>query len=461
MRLGNTAYNWRGDGDLTAPVLRGSASPGQRCLSTIGSGPAIAVANAARRRGIHIRSKTDRSDLPTRFERCALQFAAQRMSSLVFNFLRKRSTMMETTRIGKAAKRAGKRLSRTSKLLVAIASLGLSSFVCDNAFAQASAATTCQSVTVPVALAEGGPKAYSVSGKLCLPPSGQANSVILTVHGATYDHHYWDWPYVPQVYSYRNFMTNAGYAVFVYDRIGDGLSSHPVSTDISVNSNGYVAHELVQALRQGQINGYTFKHVVLAGHSLGSYTSWVEAGQYRDVDAVILTGIAHKMSSTIGTLLSQDIYPAQQDPAFQNLGLDAGYLTTRPGARNAMFYYPATTDPNVAQLDEKTKQTATQTELNGVFATGQGSATYYSAFINVPIFIVDGQDDVIFCGNGAADCSTSASLQSAERPYYSASPSVTSFVVPASGHDINLEVTAPLWYSASLGWLLSTAKITP
>lgn len=370
--------------------------------------------------------------------------------------------------IVEAATRVGKRVFRASTLLPALASFGLSPLLCSNASAQAALAqpantapTTCQSVTVPVALVDGGPKAYSVSGKLCLPASGQANSVILTVHGATYDHNYWDWPYIPQIYSFRNFMMNAGYAVFVYDRIGDGLSSHPVSTDISVNSDGFVAHELVQALRQGQINGYAFKHVVLAGHSLGSYTSWVEAGLYRDVDAVILTGIAHKISSTIGTLLSQDIYPAQQDPAFQNLGLDAGYLTTRPGARNAMFYYSVTTDPNVVQLDEKLKQTATQTELNGVFATGPGTATYYSGFINVPILIVDGQYDLIFCGNGAVDCSSSASLQSAEKPYYSASPSVTSFVVPASGHDVNLEVTAPIWYGVSLQWLLSTAKVAP
>jgi pimeloyl-ACP methyl ester carboxylesterase len=363
--------------------------------------------------------------------------------------------------VSETAIKIGNRLSHASKRLLAMGLAGLPLLLCGNALAETSLAASCQQVTVPVALTDGGPKAYSVSGKLCLPASGQANSVILTVHGGTYDHRYWDWPYIPQLYSFRNFMTSMGYAVFVYDRIGDGLSSHPLSTDITLNSNGYVAHELVQALRQGRINGYTFKHVVLAGHSVGSYTSWMEAGQYHDVDAVILTGITHKVSAAASAAALQDFYPAQQDPAFQNLGLDAGYLTTRPGTRATVFYYPATTDPTVVQLDEKSKQTMSATETNDISATGPGSAASYSALINVPILIVNGQNDFLFCSDGGTDCSSSASLQSAERPYYSASPSVTAFVVPASGHDINLEVTAPIWYGASLQWLLSTARIAP
>ncbi|CAN7618488.1 alpha/beta hydrolase [Trinickia sp. LjRoot230] len=365
--------------------------------------------------------------------------------------------------------RAG--LLRAAKLLGCISLFGLSTAICGNAFAQVAPRSAtlasppqCQPVTVPVALAEGGSKAYSVSGKLCLPASGQANTVILAVHGATYDHNYWDWPYQSIIYSYRNFMTAAGYAVFVYDRIGAGLSSHPASADATIDSDGYVAHQLVQGLRQGQLNGYAFKHVVLAGHSLGSYTSWVEAGKYHDVDAVIVTGIAHKTSAAVGTLLSQDIYPAQQDPKFKNTSWaasDPGYLTTVPGTRSTAFYYPLTTDPAVVQLDETLKQTVTQAELGGIFVTGPGTPAYYSSLINVPILLVNGDKDIIFCASDAADCSSSLALQNNERPYYPASPSMTALVMPYSGHDINLEVTAPAWYTASLAWLLGTAKIAP
>jgi len=80
--------------------------------------------------------------------------------------------------------------------------------------------------------------------------------------------------------------------VFDYDRIGNGQSSHPSSTEISVASDAFVAHQVVQALRSGRIGGTAFQRVVLIGHSLGSFTSWQEAGEYHDVDGVILTGIA-------------------------------------------------------------------------------------------------------------------------------------------------------------------------
>jgi pimeloyl-ACP methyl ester carboxylesterase len=323
------------------------------------------------------------------------------------------------------------------------------------------ASPQCHAMTVPVSLIDGGPKAYVVSGQLCLPASGQARTVLLTVHGATYDHRYWDWPYEPTLYSFRQFMTNAGYAVFLYDRIGDGQSSHPVSTDISVASDGYVAHQLVQGLRSGQIDGYTFNHVVIVGHSLGSYTSWVEAGLYRDVDGVILTGVAHGMNTNAGSVASADIYPANQGPQFQPTALDAGYLTTRPGKRFDLFYAATTTDPAVVAFDEATKQTVTSTEYGSIFATGPGSPAFDSGLITAPVLLVNGQNDLFFCQNSPVDCSTSSSLQRAEQQYYGASPSMTSFVVPATGHDINLEVTAPLWYGFALQWLVRTAHLTP
>lgn len=318
----------------------------------------------------------------------------------------------------------------------------------------------CHAVTVPVSLVDGGPKNYSVSGSLCLPITGQASTVLLTVHGATYDHRYWDWPYEPELYSFRNFMTNAGYAVFLYDRIGDGQSSHPVSTDISVDSDGSVAHQIVQDLRTGQIDGYTFSHVAIVGHSLGSYTSWVEAGKYRDVDAAILTGIGHTLNSSVGNVMQNDIYPANQDPAFQSMGFDSGYLTTRPGTRFSVFYSAATTDPAVPKLDETIKQTVTSTEFNGIFATGPGSPNADSSLITAPVLLVNGQNDFAFCGTGSASCTTS-SLESTEKPFYGDSPSVTSFVTPSSGHDINLEVTAPMWYTFALQWLIGTAHLLP
>src|SRR5262245_55849324 len=70
---------------------------------------------------------------------------------------------------------------------------------------------TCSTVTVPAALAEGGPANQTISGVLCTPGSyaGGVHRVDVLVHGATYDHTYWDWPQDPAAYSYVKKTTDA------------------------------------------------------------------------------------------------------------------------------------------------------------------------------------------------------------------------------------------------------------
>ena len=213
----------------------------------------------------------------------------------------------------------------------------------------------CTPATLNVALTPGGPQSFTIVGELCLPAHGSATAVHLVVHGATYDHTYWNGPFQPAIYSYEKALTTAGYAVFNYDRIGDGQSSHPVSTDISIPTDAFVAHQVVQALRGGQIGGTAFQRVVLVGHSGGSIISWQEAGQFHDVDGVILTAIAHSFNGAGLQLIFADLYPAVNDPLFANSGLDTGYLTTTPGSRDALFYNNATADPAVVAQDEATK----------------------------------------------------------------------------------------------------------
>ena len=327
-----------------------------------------------------------------------------------------------------------------------------------NTTAQEPGSPRCVKLTLAVALAQGQAANSQISGELCLPLSGQADVVQVAVHGATYDHRYWNWPQQPLVYSYASFMTRAGYAVFEYDRIGDGLSSHPSSTDISVTEGAYVAHQVVQALRSGQLGGYTFKRVLAVGHSLGSYITIQEAGTYKDVDALIVTGIAHAFNAGALPTLGADLYPAQLDPAFSDLGLDAGYLTTVPNTRGLLFYNKATADPAVIAYDESTKQTTTATELAVLEEPSAASPYAYASQIQVPVLLVDGQTDLAFC-QGSSICSNAATLKAAEDPFYSPAAKLQTFVVPFTGHDINLHVTAPVWYGVALGWAISTVGL--
>src|SRR5882724_11713677 len=61
--------------------------------------------------------------------------------------------------------------------------------------AAADAQASCSTVSrIPVALAVGQPESYSVSGELCATPAELAvgGTVQLLIHGATYNHSYWN-----------------------------------------------------------------------------------------------------------------------------------------------------------------------------------------------------------------------------------------------------------------------------
>ena len=90
----------------------------------------------------------------------------------------------------------------------------------------AGAAPGCQALRVPVAV-DGVPGAR-LYGELCRP-TGQARAVQLLVHGASYNHLYWNWPLDPARYSYVRRALAAGYATFNVDRLGAGASTRPAS----------------------------------------------------------------------------------------------------------------------------------------------------------------------------------------------------------------------------------------
>ena len=75
---------------------------------------------------------------------------------------------------------------------------------------------------------------YMISGTLCTPPNTlnltNIPDVQLLVHGAGYDSSYWDFSPdgVTDEYSYVGAAAAAGLTTFRYDRLGTGLSDHPL-----------------------------------------------------------------------------------------------------------------------------------------------------------------------------------------------------------------------------------------
>jgi pimeloyl-ACP methyl ester carboxylesterase len=308
---------------------------------------------------------------------------------------------------------------------------------------------------VLVRITDPGPADQTIWGQLCYRGNHEPATVQLLVHGITYNHLYWNFPYGNGYYSYVDAATAAGYATFDIDRVGDGNSSHPPSASLDVTAGAVTLHDAVTALRSGTVDGHAFRHVIMVGHSLGSIEAWIEAARYHDVDAIIVTGALHAASPNVPAL-ARDFYPASDDPAFAGSGLDPGYLTSLPGTRESLFYNPATASPAVVATDEAGKDTTTLAELASSLALiSEPPAQQPSSHITVPVLSVVGEDDQLFCtGVTVYNCASPASVQSFEAQYYPPAAHLKVLVIPDTGHDLALSTTAPLTDAAMIGWSL-------
>src|SRR5580658_9868183 len=137
--------------------------------------------------------------------------------------------------------------------LVAITAAVTGALLCSPVAAQASGppALNCSAVSLPVAIADPGPADQTMWGQLCYRGQNEPGTVQVLIPGATYNHLYWDFPYGNGYYSYVGAATALGYATFDVDPIGQGNSSHPESTEVTVTAEAVALHDAVTALRSG------------------------------------------------------------------------------------------------------------------------------------------------------------------------------------------------------------------
>ncbi|WP_370947866.1 alpha/beta hydrolase [Amycolatopsis sp. cg5] len=306
------------------------------------------------------------------------------------------------------------------------------------------APTSCQDHSVPVQL---GLLPQTMHGTLCVPAG--ATTVQVLVHGGTYSGYYWDFPAQPETYSYRRAANERGYATFTIDRIGYGQSSRPLSALLTGIGHAATVHQVIQKLRAGTIGGISFSKVLLAGHSLGSGTSILEAATYHDVDGVLLTGVTHHVSaSALLDIFTTGVYPAALDPKF-GLAYE-GYYTTVPGRRGGLFYGPDD-DPAVIALDEQLKEPVSLTEVGDLTTLAFTAPT--SVNITAPVLIANGTEDALFCqGLLASNCASAANLKAQEAPYFAPEACLRTYVLPGAGHNIGLTPQARTFQAAALDW---------
>lgn len=300
------------------------------------------------------------------------------------------------------------------------------------------ASVICRPAAYSIALAPGAATRYTVRGTLCTPGVAYGRTVQLLLGGILYTRAYWDWPVKPRTYSWVRAMNAAGYAMLNIDRIGGGASDHPPAAQVTIDANAYVAHQLVRDLRQGPA---AFARVMLVGHSLGSLISIVEAGRYRDVDGVILTGFMHAPGPGTAAFSQSGLLPAQTNPALRSL--PSGYLRERPGTRVTYFYDPANADPAVIAYDDASVApigTATIGEL-GQFARVLTSPAYSWAIV-APVLVLTGRQDALF---GAAAAGK-------EPSFYRTGLPLKVDVLPDTGHALNLHRSAPRAFALARAW---------
>ncbi len=353
----------------------------------------------------------------------------------------------------------------------------------------AEAGPRCREVEVAIALIEGGPKNQRIVGDLCEPKGVRATAIQLLVHGITYDAGYWSYPDRTggtDRYDYVAHANRAGFATLAIDRVGSTRSSKPLSTDLTIESNAHSVHEVVQAIRTGEIrrsDGRRFTKVVYVGHSYGTWTGWFEVGRYRDVDAAVFTAASSKGAPTALANALGNLYPAMFDEKFRDAGLDPGYLTTLPNTRYQSFYAPAEADPAVIAHDEATKSTVTFSELakfRDILTTKHD--------IRVPVLLVAGEQDSLFCREnfhpfpagaqldaatrphedrtlpetgdvtglrfGATRCDTPQELIADERAHLGSNmPVLDAYVLPGAGHDLNQAPRAREFFAFTQRWI--------
>jgi len=182
---------------------------------------------------------------------------------------------------------------------------------------------------------------FQIFSQLCVPNNNSAASNVQTLqflsHGGTLDHTYWD--FAPG-YSYVDAAAEAGYATFLYDRLGTGLSDHPDPNQVvQAALQVEIAHVLIQGLRNVRIQGKGITKVVGVGHSAGSAMTLGVIGEYpRDFDGLVFTGISASVDSVPIAQISFNLLPAPLDPSGRFKNLDKGYLTQ--GAITQSFQFP-------------------------------------------------------------------------------------------------------------------------
>jgi pimeloyl-ACP methyl ester carboxylesterase len=297
----------------------------------------------------------------------------------------------------------------------------------------------------PVTLPDGSHQ--TIVGYLYYQGSYRNRPLQVVVHGATYNHSYWDFPAVNgEAYSYARYMaaSDRKYAVLAVDQLAAGESSHPADgLSITLVETATALKQVIDRMRSGDnALGYGFTRIVLVGHSSGSVNATFVQAQWHSADALVLTAARHTTSLPFSPGVSAVLpfVPFLASLPYFQLPLDL---------RAQLFFYGPGADAAVVAADNAAAD----------FWTGGQVLSTFAAFlyplaapeidgvsrVRGPVFIQLGEFDALF---PAGDAAAEAAL------WLSTTPTIQT--VAGVGHDFNLHRNRAESWAGIAGWLATT-----
>lgn len=269
---------------------------------------------------------------------------------------------------------------------------------------------------------------YKVAGYVYASPHVRHRTIQLLVHGATYNHSYWDAPDIHgNDYSYAREMARRGYVVVSIDQLGAGKSDKPDGDFFSLDEAASSLHQVAQQVRR-----WGGRHAKLAyvGHSNGSVTSIYAQGTYGDADLLVTTGWVHGFRGLPVDPTDPDIQAAVATP----------YIDFRGPKRDVLMYFTPKADPSMIAYDDAQLTDSMPRrqffDLIGVHgeitALGPGGMTMQtrSQQVRVPTLVQVGERDDLIAPPTAGPPDEAA--------FYPNVRDFTKVVLPQIGHCVNL-----------------------
>ncbi|KAF5313450.1 hypothetical protein D9611_008674 [Ephemerocybe angulata] len=292
---------------------------------------------------------------------------------------------------------------------------------------------------------------YKIWTSLCIPNNQDAaKTVELAVHGAGFDHSWWNFGGDGSKYNYVEAALKAGHAILIYDRLGTGQSDKPDGiAEVQVAAQVEIAGELAKYLR-AKPRGNQFDRVIGVGHSFGSAQLVGLARKYGNVlNATVLTGFTTFVggTGTAAAAFGWTIASVQNPKRFSSL--PSSYIISEgiSNSQNVFFRFGGY-DPAVLQAAENTKATSTIGEILNLF----GSLSPVTDYTN-PIFIVTGDKDYILCGGNCYQKVDGVNLLESTKGIFPAVTKFSTYIPANTGHGNNLHLSAPEQYSKIQEWI--------